>query len=508
MANTSTEATQNAVIVDNGDGTFTLADGDIISADKLKEAEAASEGEEIIVTQSRIGSECRIEREKRSESNSTRKGSSLAADIREITQTIRNETDCIALQQKIFSSLDGLKTELDDATQEIRRKLDEILPVLKLPLNPFKIPKWLKKFTLGRIFPDLNATIDLIKRTLELSSAISELLVTVSDLVPRLEACAVNTVGIVQASIQNEIDRTLEGIKRDIERAIADALCRGIKDLGISADDIQDILEGADTVTRLIASTRIIQENVNQSLGNNLARIDQNQALIQDITGIPPVLDTSSIDGFLNTADSEAYAQYQQSVTEVLESPDPVNEELPIITGVAQFGSTLTCSNGVWSANGVTNTFPLSFQWFREGIEIQGANTFQYIPGLDDVEYPLNCRVAAETQTAIEEVFTEKTAPVQFVLPTGDAPVISGSAVNGQTLSCSDGVWPFTPTTVMFEWIRVPTVGANVRVQSLSSNNLYSVKSADVGSQIKCKVVASAFRYTLSVDTALTVTVT
>ncbi len=181
-----------------------------------------------------------------------------------------------------------------------------------------------------------------------------------------------------------------------------------------------------------------------------------------------------------------------------------LNEELPVITGAAVVGSTLTSSNGVWSANGVTNTFALSFQWMRQGQEIFGANTYQYIPVIDDVDYPVYCRVRAENQVSIEEVFTANTAPVQFALGGNNAPVITGTAQVGQTLECSEGTWPFTTTSVQYEWIRVIQPGANVRVQSLSGNNTYYVKVADIGNSIKCKVVVNSFRYTLPAESANT----
>jgi hypothetical protein len=167
----------------------------------------------------------------------------------------------------------------------------------------------------------------------------------------------------------------------------------------------------------------------------------------------------------------------------------------------------LLCSNGSWTANGVATEFTYAFQWFRDNLPIANANTFQYVPDINDVEYPLICRVTAENQVAIEEAFTVPTSPVQFSMAPGDMPVISGSAIEGQTLQCSEGTWPFEPTTVMYEWIRVPELpiyGANVRVQTLSANNLYTIKSGDVGNMIVCKVVASAFRYTLSVTTSNT----
>lgn len=451
---------------------------------------------------------CQIKREKKADENEAKKGSPLAKWLREQTQMIRKETDCNALQQKVKSGLNGLKENIKGDTDEIKKKLDEILPITSIPLNPFKIPKWLKKFAIGRILPDLDATIAMIKKVVEVITALAELIKTIEEVIPKLEACAISTKKMIREEIKNEIDKALNDIKKDIEEAIAEAICQSVNALGISADDIDDILTGVSTVTSLIDSADKFKDEINGILGSSLSRIDQNQANIQDITGIPPVLNTSSLDAFLVSVDSPEYAQYKQAVQTVLELPEPVNTELPVITGDPFTGSTLECSNGVWTANGVVTNFTLGFQWMRQGQEIFGANTYQYIPSMDDVDYPVYCKVTAENQTNIEEVFTANTSPIQFVLASGNEPVITGTAQNGQTLQCSEGTWPFTPTQVTYEWIRVVIPGSNVRVQSSSSNNEYYVKTADIGSQIKCKVTAFAYRYVVSSDSNVTDTVT
>lgn len=451
-----------------------------------------------------IDAPCRLDRENQTDKNKAKKGSSLARRIKKITEDLENETDCLALQQKIRKELSGLEDFIDETAKEIQRKLDEILPILKLPLNPFKIPKWLKKFALGRILPDLDATINFIIRVLEVAKALADLTQVIIDLKPKLEACAIGTVNTIINEAQNAIDQAVQDLQDQITQAIGEAICDGLKEAGVTGDDIVDLLNGVNTVNSLLNQVETINASLNATLGNSLTRLGDNQSLIQDITGLPPVLDTSSIEAFEQTVNSDAYTQYREDINGVLQAGDPVNEELPVITGDTLVGSTLTSSNGVWSANGANTIFPITFQWYRENQEIAGANTFTYVPTINDVEYPLSCRVAAETQTSIEEVYTAQTAPIQFTMAPGDMPTISGSAIDGQQLQCSDGTWPYDPTSIMFEWIRVPSFGANVRVQTLSANNLYTIKSADVGSKIACKVVASSFRYTLSVVTANT----
>lgn len=350
--------------------------------------------------------ECRIKRDKKPDENETKKGSSLAADIREITQTIKAETDCTALQQKIKTALNGLNEDIKSGLKEVEKKLDEILPVIKLPLNPFKIPKWLKKFALGRILPDLDATIDLMKRIVEVVTALNELIEVIKELEPRLEACAISTRDMFKRDIENAIDQTLEDIQKDIEKSIANAICKGLNDAKISANDIDNVLTGVSVVANLVDSFDVFKQEVDQALGTSLTKIGQNQALIQDITGIPPVIDTTSIDTFVETANSPAYEQYRQDAQALLQQPDPVNSVPPVVTGNTAVGSLLTCSNGTWTANGVVNNYPLTFQWMRQNVEIYGANTFQYTTTPFDSGQEVYCKVIADAQLAVEEAIS------------------------------------------------------------------------------------------------------
>ena len=451
-------------------------------------------------------SNCQLERDKKPDEIS-RPGSKLASKIDELTKTIESTTDCNKLQREVKKGLKWIEVQIEEGTKEIQKKLEETLGLVKVPLNPFKIPKYIVKQTVGRVMPDLEATIDFIKRTVELINALTRLIAVVDSVQDRLEACAFSTIRMVTEFARNEIDEAINELKMSVSDAIADAICSGLKDTGIKANNIDDVFTAINTIKDLKNSLEVLKATSMEALGNNVQQIGSKQADIQTLTGIPPVLDTTSLDTFLVSVDSPEYAEYVTQVAAVTQLSDPVNETLPVITGDAMVGSTLTSSNGVWTANGVVNTFPLSFQWMRQGLEIFGANTYQYIPVIDDVDYPVYCRVRAENQVSIEEVFTANTAPVQFAVGGNNAPVITGLAKAGQTLECSEGTWPFATTSAQYEWIRVIQPGANVRVQSLSGNNTYYVKTADIGNTIKCKVVVNSFRYTLTAESANTVIV-
>lgn len=444
---------------------------------------------------------CKIKRDKKADENKKEAGSPLAADIREITQTILNETDCDALQMKVKTAINGVRDDLKDKLYLTKEKLAEINPLLSIPLSPTKIPGYVKKQTIGRVLPDLDATIDMIIKTVEVINAIIELIKVVEKVIPNLKACAVDLKKDLKQQLDDEIDQIVEDVKSEIAKGIAEAICEGINALGITANDIEGVLSAVKAVGGVADELQDLLQSSQASLDENISAIAGNQATLQELTGVAPVLDTSSTEAFLTSAQSPEYLQYKESVKSVLNTPEPVSNTTPEVTGNTVVGSVLTCSNGTWEANGALLTY--SHQWYRNGLEIQAANTYTYTPTMDDVELNLYCMVTAQTNVTLEEVRSNVVGPITFALSAEDKPTITGTAAPGNLLTCSSGTWPFTPTMILYEWIR----GTSTVVKSLSGNNTYNVTSSDIGSTIKCKVVAQAFRYTLSDTTDATSTI-
>lgn len=461
--------------------------------------EYVDENEIVVIAPTNDG-DCKLKRDSKSDKNKKKPGdSALANDIREITQSILTENDCDVLQLKLKTATNALKDDLDDKLGITKNKLSEILPITKIPTNPLKIPSWLKKFTIGRILPDLDSIVDLIKKVTEVTSAISDLINVIDNINPKLDAC--NIVGQIEREFEDLIKNEINQTKSQIARVIAEAICEGLNALDITADDLERLKQTKSALNDLSDSFEELKRTTDEALGESISRISQNQTVIQELTGIPPVLDTSSLDSFVKSVDSPEYQQYKESVFSILDTPEPIVDTLPILTGNTVVGSELACSNGVWEANGVSLSY--SHQWFRNGAEIYGANTFNYTVSVDDIESRLFCEVTAQTNVTTEFARSAETDIITFALESGDKPTITGSATVGSTLTCSTGTWPFTPTTIQYEWIR----GTSTVVQVLSGNNLYKVVSADVGSTLKCKVVAQSFKYTVSDTTNSTSTV-
>ena len=69
----------------------------------------------------------------------------------------------------------------------------------------------------------------------------------------------------------------------------------------------------------------------------------------------------------------------------------PVNLALPSISGTAQSGQTLSCSEGTWTEMGNVYTF----SWNRDGGAISGATSASYTVAAADVAHLLTCSVTA-----------------------------------------------------------------------------------------------------------------
>ena len=70
----------------------------------------------------------------------------------------------------------------------------------------------------------------------------------------------------------------------------------------------------------------------------------------------------------------------------------PVNTVAPAITGTAEVGQTLTCSQGTW-----TGTAPITYayQWKRNGSNIGGATNSTYVLVTADAGTTVSCTVTA-----------------------------------------------------------------------------------------------------------------
>src|SRR5205085_657018 len=90
---------------------------------------------------------------------------------------------------------------------------------------------------------------------------------------------------------------------------------------------------------------------------------------------------------------------------------------------------------------------------------------------------------ASSAQTAV----VAATPPVNTVLPT-----ISGTAMDGQTLTGSNGTWTGTPTiTYAYQWQRCNAAGASCADVGGATSSTFAEGPADVGHTLRVVVTAT-----------------
>ena len=87
----------------------------------------------------------------------------------------------------------------------------------------------------------------------------------------------------------------------------------------------------------------------------------------------------------------------------------PVLTAAPAITGTAQVGETLTCSNGTFSGDA---TIIYTFQWFANGVAVQGATADTLTLVAADLGKVFMCRVMAKNNPGSAFGFSNTTSAV------------------------------------------------------------------------------------------------
>ena len=163
----------------------------------------------------------------------------------------------------------------------------------------------------------------------------------------------------------------------------------------------------------------------------------------------------------------------------------PTNSALPMISGTAQVGQTLTTTTGTWMHNPAS----YAFQWFRAGAAIAGATALTYAAVTGDIGNTLTVSIVATNSggssapaisAATGAVLPASPAsPVNTVVPT-----ISGTPQVGQTLTATNGTWTNSPTSFTYQWNRAGTAITGATAST------YVPVSADVGTILTISVTA------------------
>ena len=175
---------------------------------------------------------------------------------------------------------------------------------------------------------------------------------------------------------------------------------------------------------------------------------------------------------------------------------------MPVISGSSSAGSTLTSTSGTW------NGFPaptITYRWYRGTTLLTGQTNATYATQIADIGEAVTCRVTGTNATgsvvAISNAITITPPPLSVPVNTS-APVLSGNASTGSTLTSTTGTWTgYLPPTFMYQWYRGTTLLTG------QPNATYVTQAADIGEQVTCRVTGTnASGSVVAISNAITIT--
>jgi len=172
----------------------------------------------------------------------------------------------------------------------------------------------------------------------------------------------------------------------------------------------------------------------------------------------------------------------------------------PSIAGSSVVGQRLSATNGSWSGN---QPMTFAYQWVRCGADggmpdgsncasISGATGTSFVLTPAEVGWRIRVRVTATNSSGSETAASNPTNTVTASAPVNSKiPTVSGSMVEGQTLTVSPGTWSgAAPITYAYQWLRCNSGGGSCIAIAGSTGQQYKLVSADVGHKIRVNVTA------------------
>ena len=181
-------------------------------------------------------------------------------------------------------------------------------------------------------------------------------------------------------------------------------------------------------------------------------------------------------------------------------SGTPTNTLAPAVTGAALTGQALGADVGVWTGLPTTPTGSgYTYQWQRcnsSGLSCQsivGAIGESYTPTSGDIGSTLVVQVTATNGSGTAPAVTSAPTAVVALAPPANLtlPTVSGSAVQGSTLTATHGTWTNTsgPTSYTYQW--ESCLGDFCNDISGATQSTYTPVNTDVGSDLYVIVSAS-----------------
>ncbi|MFE7224814.1 carboxypeptidase regulatory-like domain-containing protein [Nocardioides sp. NPDC057577] len=167
-------------------------------------------------------------------------------------------------------------------------------------------------------------------------------------------------------------------------------------------------------------------------------------------------------------------------VIEEKQPPAITSVAVPVVSGEALIGNTLTTTPGEWDVDDVS----VSYQWLRNGEPVKDAVEATYPIGEADAGRALAVRVTAEKTGYVSAAATSD--PTNIVshgpLVNAQAPIATGTPQVGEQLTAYPGVWSADGASFAYQWLRdgSPVAGATEEAYVLGADDLGALMSVEV----------------------------
>jgi sugar lactone lactonase YvrE len=197
----------------------------------------------------------------------------------------------------------------------------------------------------------------------------------------------------------------------------------------------------------------------------------------------------------VTASNSAGSAKADSAVTATIAAGPPANTELPVISGKAEEGQTLTASTGAWAG---TEPFSYIYQWQlcnssgESCSNLSGATSSTYKLTSSNEDDTLRVIVTAKDSVGSTEAISPQSAVVVGPPVNTSLPTISGTAEDGHTLSASTGVWGGYPApSYTYQWRLCNGSGEGCSDISGATGSTYVLGHGDVGMTLRVVVTAT-----------------
>jgi hypothetical protein len=182
-------------------------------------------------------------------------------------------------------------------------------------------------------------------------------------------------------------------------------------------------------------------------------------------------------------------AAYSLAVGPVVAAP-PAVTVAPAVSGTAARGSVLRGTGGTWSGAGNVYTY----QWQRDTgsgyANIIGATGASYTLQVADAGAHVRLRVTATNPDGSVASWSVPVGPVSMDAPVLTAsPTVTGTATRGSLLRGTTGTWTGAGNVYTYQWQRYAS-GAWSNIIG-ATGTTYTLQTADVGAQVRLRVIAT-----------------